>query len=124
LLFQGPPIMLSRMSGVTRVLTIIHPRKRVRLRREPGQLRAQRLQVGEHPQPAGVDPAARRRLLQFPQPLRWGDPPQPGATRSERRRDIDTGDRPLPHIADEQAAAIARNAHHDGATLREEAITW
>ena len=52
----GPP-----RGGQPGVRPGVRQRRRGGLRREPGQLRAQRLPAGDRPQPARVDPPARRR---------------------------------------------------------------
>ena len=63
----GSSIMPGKVNPVVpeAVTQVVRPgdrqRRRRRVRREPGQLRAQRVPAGDRPQPARVDPAAGQR---------------------------------------------------------------
>ena len=88
---------------------------------EPGPFRAQRLQARHHRRHAAIDPPARRRRRLLPRALRERHPGQ-------RARIHDAGT--LAHAGHRagaahrlrRAAKVAKTAHANGTTLREEAL--
>ena len=85
--------------------------------------RAQRLQAGDHPQRAAVDPAARRRLPQLHRQLR-GRASRPTATGSPGccNESLMLVTALNPKIGYDNAAKVAKKAHKEGTTLKQAVV--
>ena len=123
----GSSIMPGKVNPVLPEATLMvvraghRQRRRDRLRRRVGQLRAQRDAAGDRPQPARVDPAARQRLAGCsPTAASTASPPTSSGCRALRR--VLAVDRhaaePLPRLRGRRRRSPSRRSP-SGATIRE-----
>jgi fumarate hydratase, class II len=88
----------------------------------PRPLPAQRVQAGDDPQPAAVDPAARRRRRQLRRPLRRRHRGRPERARKHLDESLMLVTALNATIGYYKAAEIAQKAHREGLTLKGAAL--
>ena len=93
-----------------------------RLRRQPGPFRAQRLQAGHRQCGAAIDPPPRRRRVSFADNCVVGIEPNRERLDDLLQRSLMLVTALAPKIGYDKAAAIAKAAHKNGTTLKEEAL--
>ena len=101
--------------AVTQVAAQVHrQRRRRRLRRQPGQLRAQRVPAGDGPQPAGVDPpAGQRDAASSPTAASPASRPTSSAAGPTPSRARRSARRSTPYIGYEKAAEVIKESVED-----------